>query len=65
MPKVDPKTGVPMTDDPDQADPDLRGGKQIGDEGLDNATANGDRSAKKGRNYSEGGPLQGEQPSDQ
>ena len=65
MPKVDPKTGVPMTDDPRQDDPDLRGGKQIGDEGLDSASANGDRATKKGRNYSEGGPLRAEQSSEQ
>ena len=27
MPKVDPETGQPITDDPDQPDEDLAGGK--------------------------------------
>lgn len=34
MPKVDPETGQPMSDDPDQADPAVAGGKVAGDPGT-------------------------------
>lgn len=34
MPKVDPKTGEMMSDDPSQDDDELRGGKMEGDPGM-------------------------------
>ncbi|MGH9280372.1 MAG: hypothetical protein ACRD12_20015 [Acidimicrobiales bacterium] len=45
MPKVDPKTGEPISDDPDQASDDLRGGKQAGDPGLKGASETGGANA--------------------
>lgn len=41
MPKVNPETGEPMSDDPDQADDDLRGGKVEGDPALKGASETG------------------------
>ena len=41
MPKVDPKTGEPVSDEPEQADDSTRGGKRPGDPDLDNATETG------------------------
>ncbi len=41
MPKVDPSSGEPVSDDPDQASDDLRGGKQIGDPGLEGTSETG------------------------
>ena len=41
MPKVDPQTGEPLPDDPDQADDELRGGKVEGDPGLQGASETG------------------------
>lgn len=41
MPKVDPNTGQPLTDHPDQADDDLRGSKQAGDPALKGASETG------------------------
>ncbi|MFN2505931.1 MAG: hypothetical protein ABR540_17195 [Acidimicrobiales bacterium] len=41
MPKVNPETGEPMSDDPDQASDDLRGGKREGDPALDGASETG------------------------
>lgn len=38
MPKVDARTHQPLSDAPDQADPDLAGGKREGDPGMENAT---------------------------
>lgn len=40
MPKVDPDTGQPLSDDPDGPD-ELRGGKKIGDPDLADATPTG------------------------
>jgi len=41
MPKVDPDTGQPITDDPKVADPDQRGGKREGDPGMEGAKPQG------------------------
>ena len=41
MPKVDPTTNQPMSDEPDQADDEARGGKNRGDPALDGASATG------------------------
>lgn len=41
MPKVDPDTKQPITDDPMAEDPDQRGGRQEGDEGMEGATPTG------------------------
>ena len=41
MPKVDPQTGEPLSDDPAQADDDLRGSKVEGDPGLKGASETG------------------------
>lgn len=45
MPKVDPTTHEPLTDDPDGPD-NQRGGKLIGDPDLDNATVTGGSSTR-------------------
>ena len=41
MPKVDPNTGEPQSDEPDQASDDLRGGKVKGDPALQGASETG------------------------
>lgn len=41
MPKVDPKSGQPVSDDPEQESDDLRGGKSIGDPATDEGAPNG------------------------
>ena len=41
MPKVDPSTDEPMSDEPEQASDEARGGKQKGDPALDGASATG------------------------
>ena len=41
MPKVDPTTGEPESDHPDQASDDLRGGKVEGDPALEGASETG------------------------
>ncbi len=41
MPKVDPSSGEPVSDEPDQASDDLRGGKQLGDPALEGASETG------------------------
>lgn len=41
MPKVDPDTKQPITDDPMADDPDQRGGRREGDEGMEGATPTG------------------------
>ena len=41
MPKVDPTTGEPISDEPDQASDDLRGGKVEGDPALEGASETG------------------------
>ncbi|HVM06749.1 MAG TPA: hypothetical protein VM242_16450 [Acidimicrobiales bacterium] len=46
MPKVDPETHEPMTDDPAAADPEARGGKREGDEGMEGAKPTGGRAPK-------------------
>jgi hypothetical protein len=48
VPKVDPETQQPMTDDPDVADPDQRGGKREGDPGMEDAKPTGARGVKLG-----------------
>ena len=40
MPKVDPETGEPMSDAPEESDA-LRGGKERGDPALEGATETG------------------------
>lgn len=50
MPKVDPTTGEPMSDDPDGPDA-LRGGKERGDPALEGATETG----RSGIGYSDTG----------
>ena len=46
MPKVDPETKEPMSDDPMDPDPEIRGGKREGDPGLDGAKPSGARGPK-------------------
>ena len=46
MPKVDPDSGQPMTDDPMAEDPDQRGGREEGDEGMEGAKSTGGRLPK-------------------
>jgi hypothetical protein len=41
MPKVDPKTGQPTSDHPQQDSDEHRGGKVKGDPALDDATETG------------------------
>ncbi|MEW6155390.1 MAG: hypothetical protein AB1673_15600 [Actinomycetota bacterium] len=41
MPKVNPKTGEPMTDDPEEQNSDLRGGRKEGDPSLKGASSTG------------------------
>jgi hypothetical protein len=41
MPKVDPTTNQPVSDEPEQGDDEARGGKQKGDPALDGASATG------------------------
>ena len=41
MAKIDPKTGEPLTDDPDQASDSLRGAKKEGDPALKGASETG------------------------
>lgn len=41
MPKVNPETGEPMSDDPDQASDDKRGGMVEGDPALEGASETG------------------------
>lgn len=46
MPKVDPDTKQPMTDDPAAPDPEQRGGKREGDPGMEGAKPEGSRGPK-------------------
>lgn len=46
MPKVDPDTHEPMSDDPASPDPEARGGKREGDEGMEGAKPTGGRGPK-------------------
>lgn len=46
MPKVDPDTQQPVTDDPEVEDPEERGGKVEGDEGMEGAKSTGGRLPK-------------------
>lgn len=46
MPKVDPDTKQPITDDPEIDDPEQRGGKAEGDEGMEGAKPTGGRLPK-------------------
>jgi len=46
MPKVDPESQQPMTDHPDVDDPEQRGGKVEGDEGMENAKPTGARTPR-------------------
>lgn len=41
MPKVDPESGEPLSDDPNQADDSLRGSKVEGDPALEGASETG------------------------
>ena len=41
MPKVDPQSGEPISDEPEQASDDLRGGKVEGDPALEGASETG------------------------
>lgn len=50
MPKVDPETHEPMTDDPNVEDPDQRGGKSEGEPGMEDAKPSGARGPKLGGN---------------
>lgn len=63
MPKVDDDTGLPLSDDPDSGIDELRGGKKIGDPALDDASANGERQTKKGKDYAESSLLPAERSS--
>jgi hypothetical protein len=44
MPKVNPETGEPMSDAP-EGPPDLAGGKEAGDPGMEGATETGGSGA--------------------
>jgi hypothetical protein len=58
MPKVDPTTGEPMSDAPEESD-ELRGGKERGDPALEGATETG----RSGISYSDtGSEAQGDEP---
>lgn len=46
MPQVDPDSREPVSDAPDDMDPERRGGKQEGDEGMEGATPEGSRGPK-------------------
>jgi hypothetical protein len=41
MPKIDPDSGEPLTDEPEQESDSLRGGKVEGDPGLEGASETG------------------------
>ncbi len=41
MPKVDPQSGEPLSDEPEQGSDDLRGGKVEGDPALEGASETG------------------------
>jgi hypothetical protein len=45
MPKVDPRTGEPISDAPEQESDELRGGKLPGDPGLKGASETGGANA--------------------
>ena len=49
MPKVDPQSGEPVSDDPDQASDDLRGGKVEGDPALEGASETGGGNVAEGK----------------
>ena len=46
MPKIDPDTLQPITDDPMVEDPDQRGGREEDDEGMEGAKPTGGRLPK-------------------
>lgn len=65
MPKVDPQTGQPMTDDPSHPDPDVRGGKDMDDPDLQDAKPNGAVGTTVGKiQEKRWRGLPGEKPSD-
>lgn len=49
MPKVDPNTGQPMSDAPDQESDELRGGKLPGDPGNAGASETGGANASENK----------------
>jgi hypothetical protein len=62
MPKVNPETGEPMSDAPERS-PDLAGGKQAGDPGMEGASSTGGASVgtpKPGPDDSSSRELPGE-----
>lgn len=68
MPKVDPETGEPISDDPEGPD-ETRGGKSVGDPDLADATPTGGRSAPWQPSGQDAGKRQsnslpGDEPSD-
>lgn len=60
MPKVDPETHQPLSDEPDGPE-DQRGGKHIGDPDLDDATATGG-SSTRGDEFDDDPRLPGDKP---
>ena len=49
MPKVDPNTGEPQSDNPDRASDELRGAKEKGDPALKGASATGGANAAENK----------------
>lgn len=62
MPVVNPETNQPMSDDPAGSDDTLRGGKEIGDPALADASeqGRGHKTEKTENRVTDGGMLQGE-----
>ena len=52
MPVVDPRTHEPLSDAPDQADPNLAGGKREGEPGMEDATPWGGRGTHVPKEFS-------------
>lgn len=59
MPVVDPRTHEALSDDPDQLDPELAGGRREGDPGMEDATPWGGRGKHTPSEFS---VAVGEQP---
>jgi DNA helicase-2/ATP-dependent DNA helicase PcrA len=62
MPKVDPQTGEPMSDAPEQEDPELRGGKSLGDPDLADATSTGGSPGIMGKKAQDPNSYEGKLP---
>lgn len=62
MPKVNPETGEPMSDDPDQPSDELRGGKKVGDPDLDDASPTGGSPSVFHKGANDPGSMRGKLP---